>query len=711
VKESNSVPGPAKRPLNTQTAVERLKTLFDLLTALGVFCAVPASAGPPTNATASTHWSFQTVHRPAVPRFERARPEIRNPVDAFVAASLGERSGLLRAEADRRTLIRRLYFDLTGLPPSVEEVTAFIADSDPKACEQLIERLLASPHYGERWGRHWLDVAGFAESSMFIGDVPRQGFWRYRDYVIRAFNSDKPFNQFIIEQLAGDELFNWRAAGEFTPEQIDQLAATGFLRCPPDATDNQAITQMDKRYIAQQSAVEVSMKALLGLTINCVRCHDHKFDPIKQEEYYRLVAVFQPAYDPDQWLPGIWSEANAGPLRAIPLLPGAERRGVMAESCGWYDERVKLSKEKHPEGEKEKAGIKARLDELKARNKEVFKDVIWAAFDTTTSPTPGRLLKRGNYENPGEVVEPGVIAVLDQPDRTARFDQSPGEWTSGRRLALARWLTHPSHPLVARVMVNRIWQYHFGAGIVATPDDFGARGARPASQALLDWLAAEFVESGWSVKHLHRLILNSATYRQKTVPGQGEDVESVGQGAGTPTPAFAPGPRRLEAGAIRDAMLEVSGQLDRRLFGASVPTERRSDGAFDIKQGHADRFRRTVYIHTRRTYVPTFLTLFDEPQMDTNWPKRSTSAIAQQALALMNDPFVLECANALACRVEAEGGNSFESRLHRAFALAYQRAPSAEEVNALQSLTDGVENPWPAICQALISASEFLFVD
>lgn len=692
-------------------------------------------------------------------------------MDAFVAASLPKKSASLRAEADRRTLIRRVYFDLIGLAPSPEEVATFIADRDPKAYDRLVDRLLASPHYGERWGRHWLDVAGFAESSMFIGDVTRQGFWRYRDYVIRAFNADKPFDQFITEQLAGDELFNWRTADEFTPEQIDQLAATGFLRCPPDATDNQAITQMDKRYIAQQSAVEVSMKALLGLTINCVRCHDHKFDPIQQEEYYRLIAIFQPAYDPEQWLPGIWSEANAGPLRAIPLLPAAGRRRTMAESPGWFDERVKLAdrqryeierpfrdrwlrerltevsdevahqrlatlldtpaaqrteadedfciaearrlglteekfKELYPEVARQKEEVKARLDELKTRNKEVFKDVIWATFDTTTAPTPARFLKRGNYESPGQVVEPGVISVLDQPDRTARFGLPPGDWTSGRRLALARWLTHPHHPLVARVMVNRIWHYHFGTGIVATPDDFGARGARPVNQSLLDWLAVEFVESGWSVKHLHRLILSSATYRQETALRQRDHKTKE-----TFPAAFVPGPRRLEAGAIRDTMLEVSGQLDTRLFGPSVPTERRSDGAFDIKQGHAERFRRTVYIHTRRTYVPTFLTLFDEPQMDTNWPRRSASAIAQQALALMNDSFVLECAAAMARRVLAEGGNSFEGRLQRAFALAYQRAPSTEEVKTFRNTTVGAENPWPTICQALISASEFLYVD
>ena len=334
---------------------------------------------------------------------------------------------------------------------------------------------------------------------------------------------------------------------------------------------------------------------------------------------------------------------------------------------------------------------------MKARNKEAFKDVIWATFDSTTTPTPAHLLKRGNYETPGHVVPPGVIAVGGPPDRTARFDQAPGDWTDGRRLALARWLTHPEHPLVARVMVNRIWQYHFGTGLVSTPEDFGARGSRPISQELLDWLAAEFVEKRLECEAYppaHPQFRNlSPGYRESpwfssssfllVLVLEGNCAPGRRRGCArpaSPIAAFNPGPRRLEAGAIRDAMIEVSGRLDRRLFGPSVPTERRADGSFDLKQGHADRLRRTVYVHTRRTYVPTFLTCFDEPQMDTNWPKRSSSAIAQQALAQMNEPFMIECAGAFAARVMAEGGNTFAGRLWRAFELAYQRAPSAEEV-------------------------------
>jgi len=757
--------------------------------------APPSRSAIADSPSPKNHWSFQPAQRPAIPPLRLTDHPLRlaSPIDAFVIDKLAQHSAAIRPEADRRTLIRRAYFDLLGLPPTPEEVDAFVADPDPRAFERLVDRLLASPHYGERWGRHWLDVAGFAESSMFIGDIPRQGFWRYRDYVIRAFNEDKPYDQFIVEQLAGDELFNWRDTENFTDEQINLLAATGFLRCTPDATDNQAITQMDKRFAAQQSAVEVSMKALTGLTINCVRCHDHKFDPITQEEYYRVSAVFQPAYDPEQWLPAIWSGGWIGSLRVIPLLPGEERRQLMEESRKWFAEHKALNEQvrrleqdyrdrwlkqnraelgdeparatllaalETPHGERDEVVEKqlaaeatrlelngAKLRELfpeyalrhaKATNRieelkkgtERFKDnVIWGLFDTTTNPSPARFLKRGNYETPAHEVSPGVITVLDGPERAARFDQpSPGDWTTGRRLALARWLTHPEHPLVARVMVNRLWQYHFGTGIVATPDDFGARGSPPVSQELLDWLAAEFVEQGWSVKHIHRLVMKSATYRQSTVDSnrprarpslssseiivyEDEDEEEDEDDAPAPLAAFNPGPRRLEAGVIRDAMLEVGGRLDKRLFGPSVPTERRGDGSFDIKHGHADRLRRSVYIHTRRTYVPTFLTLFDEPQMDTNWPRRSTSAIAQQALALMNEPFVAECAHVFAARVTSEAGETFAGRLNRAFSLSYQRLPSADELALFEKTAAGLASPWPVICQALLGSSEFLYVD
>lgn len=287
-------------------------------------------------------WSFRKPVKVPFPRIKQ--PErVRSPIDAFILEKLEVHQLSLRPEADRHTLIRRLYFDLIGLPPAPEEVEGFVQDADPRAYERLVDRLLASPHYGERWGRHWLDVAGFAESSLFIGDVFRPEFWRYRDYVTRAFNEDKPYDQFIVEQLAGDELFDWRGADAFTPDQIEKLVATGFLRCPPDATDNQLITQMEKRYATQQAVVEVSMKALLGLTLNCVRCHTHKYDPIPHEDYYKLVAMFQPAFDPENWLAGIWTRNNPGPVRVIPLLDRPGREKFQRQSETWLPVRRRLN--------------------------------------------------------------------------------------------------------------------------------------------------------------------------------------------------------------------------------------------------------------------------------------------------------------------------------------------------------------------------------
>ena len=649
--------------------------------------------GAPSIEEGRKHWSFQPIRRPAVPGGEEA-----NPIDALIAARL-ETSGLgIAPAADRRALIRRVHFDLIGLPPPPAEVESFVNDPDPAAYEHLVDRLLASPHHGERWGRHWLDVVGFAESAMFIGDPIRPGYWRYRDYVIRSLNEDKPFDRFLVEQLAGDELFDWSAAENLSPEQVDLLSATGFLRTTPDATDNQPITQMDKRHAAQQAAVEVSMRAVLGLTFQCARCHDHKFDPIRQEDYYRLLAVFGSAYDPEAWLAGIWTADRPGPLRAIPILPRDERNALMQDSRAWP--AVKQDDE-------------ARRGAAKKRN-ALYQDAIWCLFDVTTRPSATRLLRRGNYETPGEEVAPGVPAVLEDAARPVRFDRPPGEWTTGRRLALARWLTDPKHPLTARVIANRIWQYHFGTGLVSTPDDFGLRGAPPVNPELLDWLAADLIDGGWRLRRLHRAILLSAAYRQRTMNEKGNEPRPA------LPPAYRPGPRRLEAGAIRDAMLDVAGSLDRRLLGPSIPTVRLKDGRFEVKKDHPDRNRRSIYISTRRTHVPTFLALFDEPIMDTNQPRRASSVIPQQALALLNGSFVLECAAGFARRVVEEGGATLEERLRWAYETAYGRPPSAEEADlfrdGLPPRGGGPEDPgdaafWRIACHAILASNEFLHVD
>ncbi len=714
---------------------------------------------------AEKFWSFQTPQRPVVPAL--ADKEIAfTSVDHFILRKQRDAGLALKPQADRRILIRRLYFDMLGLPPTSQEVQDFVESKDARAYEQLVERVLKSPHYGERWGRHWLDVVGWAESSLIVGDAIRPDFWRYRDYVIESFNKDKAFDQFITEQLAGDELVDWREADTFTPDMIEKLVATGFLRSAADGTDNQLITQKEKRYDTQQAAVEVATKALLGLTMNCVRCHDHKFDPITQEEYYKTIAIFQPAYDPANWVPGNLNTFAAGPVRAIPILNRAGRDKWVKNCQEVYDEQAELlfqidygienkfrdrfiseslekfdpqrkaalkralRHEERKRTKKETALVFAAAKELKvnslARLKEIYSemgsefqtarkrmkkqradfnanqpDLIWGLWDVSVKPSPTPLLTRGDYAKPAQAIEPGVIAVLDSGENSWK-PPKPGSFknTTGRRLAFARWLTNPDHPLTARVMVNRIWQYHFGTGIVSTPDDFGERGSRPSHPELLDWLAVEFVENDWSIKHLHRLILNSATYRQ----GSGSEGDLVLL-SGFPR-------RRLEAEIIRDRMLTVSGLLDQTRGGESVPSVANGPGNWMVDPEHKGRYRRSVYISTQRSKQPAILKTFDGPVMETNWPERTASAVAPQSLILMNHPFMLEGAAAFAKRIENHPGKAAD-RLRYAWQLAYGREPNPGEHALVSKLGSNIsiEPDWEVVAHAILSSNEFLYID
>ncbi|MDQ3622633.1 MAG: DUF1549 and DUF1553 domain-containing protein, partial [Verrucomicrobiota bacterium] len=522
------------------------------------------------------------------------------------------------------------------------------------------------------------------------------------------------------------------------------------------------------------------------LTMNCTRCHDHKYDPVTQQEYYELIAMFQPAYDPQKWIPGMVNQFGAGPVRAIPIADrkGREEFQRRMEELGrqnaelsyqkengipnkYRDRYIRehldevpasfdhglieqaLTREERQRGKEEKAAVFAvakhfnlgperlkklfpqmiaeqkenqrQQKELAAKGTQVG-EVIWALWDVSTNPTPARLLTRGEFKKPAHEVQPGILRALDragEPWQPPAPD--PSRQTTGRRLAFADWVVHPDHPLTARVMVNRVWQYHFGTGLVATPDDFGTRGAKPSHPELLDWLALEFIESGWSIKHLHRLILNSTTYRQsgKVVNDQWSVVTKDALTSGAPTSdalasdAFPR--RRLEAEAIRDAMLHVSGLLDRTMFGESIPTEAGGDGSFDLPATHPGRRRRSVYLSTRRTQLPTFLTLFDAPSMDTNWPRRNDSAIAPQALALMNHGFVLECADAFAGRI-LESRKKTAERIDFAFRLAYGRPPQPDEQELFGTLlaktgAGDERDAWRTIAHALLASSEFLYVD
>lgn len=730
---------------------------------------IPSSANRIDWQQARKFWSFRRPVRPPLP-FVEGRHQVSNAIDLFILKELEAKGITLNPMADRRTLIRRVFFDLIGLPPSPAEVEAFLADSRPDAYEHLVERLLSSPHYGERWGRHWLDVAGYAESNGIIADGLTPHAWRYRDYVIRALNKDKPYDRFLLEQFAGDELFDWRNSEVLTEEIEESLTATGFLRCTPDGTDTQDIFQLEKRWDHLQATVEVAMKASVGLVLNCARCHDHKFDPVLQEDYYSLVGLFLPAYDPDNWLPCTDARKSNWPVRYI-LKAGKTERNTAARTLQKWgtvikslnsDNRslatefhdrwlvaqatqgklpltldeiriLKLPAEKRtvegnrisanlrskhqaepeelrslfPEFERRADEIERKIAEARQSFDHADRDRIWALWDVSPSPPHSRLLVRGDFMSPGRVVPTGIPRIFDDPENPFVLPE-PGSETTGYRLALARWLTGAAHPLTARVMVNRLWQYHFGRGIVATPDDFGFQGSRPTHPELLDWLAVEFIQSGWSIKAMHRLILSSSVYRQSSQTDPQKVIrDSDNQLLSRRTP------RRLEAEAIRDAMLSVAENLDGRFFGPAIPLEQLDDGQYIVASDNAGRLRRSVYIRVRRTTPVSFLETFDSPQVDTNVPRRFSSNVPLQSLSLLNNPFVVECAKDFANRLFASEPDDETKRIVLAFEIAYSRSPSPDELDSSRGFFagDSSRSAWELFCHGLIASNEFLYVN
>jgi hypothetical protein len=711
---------------------------------------------------------------------------VRNPIDAFVLDALARHGLTLSPEADGLTLLRRVTLDLTGLPPTPAEADAFLGDPAPDAYERLVERLLASPRYGERWGRHWLDLAGYADSEGILdADTVRTAAWRYRDYVIRAFNADKPYDRFLQEQLAGDELSDYRAAHEtqkeLGPDVVECLVATGFLRCASDASRPDFVNLKDAAgyyYQTLDDTVKIATSATLGLTLECAKCHDHKYDPIPQAEYYRVQAVFASAYRPDQWVPQSQrrllaataaqekeahehAEAALAPVRKradelrqefagflftgrLGKLPEAIRDDVRVAVNTEPSQRTEVQKYLAAKFEKELKPDPKTLDRVlatefvtyKARQKEIEDELkrvktqppfpeIRALYDLP-GEAKTHLLRRGDYRSPGPEVEPGVLAALATPEPFAWAPPHADARTSGRRLAFARWLTQPGHPLTARVLVNRLWLHHFGEGIVATPDNFGTTGAPPTHPELLDWLADEFVRQGWSVKAMHRLILTSATYRQSAVRGpQSESQADPGNRL-----LGRQRLRRLEAEALRDAALSVAGVLNTEMFGEPVPVQRLPDGEVTAAAGAAGR-RRSVYVQVRRSQPVTLLQLFDQPVMETNCTRRGASTVASQALALTNGPFLTEMAEAFAARVEREGSDDPAGYAVR---IALGRPATAEErarLSAfLQEQASRYENTTPKsrpkespeqrpgrrhalvdLCQMLLCANEFAHRD
>jgi Protein of unknown function (DUF1549)/Protein of unknown function (DUF1553) len=664
-----------------------LNTIRPILALLLALLAAGHAATPSIDA-GRQHWAFQRLTKSAPPDVKNMA-WVRNDVDRFILAAL-EANGLRPSpEADRHTLIRRVTFDLVGLPPTPEEVETFVADRSPDAWERVVDRLLASPHYGERWGRHWLDLARYADSSGFHNDLDRPHAWRYRDYVIRSFNEDKPYARFMAEQLAGDEV---PGADEET------LVATGFCRNGPSNDDNMGNNKEQYRLDELDDVISTTSTVFLGLTIGCARCHDHKTDPISSADYYSLLAVFN----------------------------GTEKRGVPKES-----------------DEKEKA-------------KEAVK--FQALIETKAKVPPTHLLRRGSLQNKGPEVPPAVPVVLAAKPLEFPVPAADAK-SSGRRRALAEWMASPENPLTWRVLANRIWQHHFGRGLVATPSNFGFKGERPTHPELLDFLAARLIAEGGRWKPVHKLVLMSATYRQASgatsnqysvVSGQSSE-RSVPSGRTENWPlntersrATALDPdnkllwhmnlQRLEAESLRDSILFASGRLNTQLGGPGIkprlradllPASQRNKWPALTTEG-PDQWRRSVYIYVKRQLLMPMMELFDAPTTTDSCADRTKSVVPTQALVLMNDEFVEDQAGFLAQRSVMEAGGDLAKAVERMHLLALARVPTAERLKQAKSFisareaaytqeTSAKETPrhraFTDLAHVLFNSSEFITIE
>jgi len=709
----------------------RLSAVVVLLLAVN---AVPAT--PPAD-----DWAFRAFERPAVPEIRNARSEIRNEIDRFLLSKLSAHKLGFAPEADRRTLIRRVYFDLIGLPPAPEEVEAFVTDSSKDAYEKVVDKLLASPQFGERQALFWLDLVRFAETDGFKADDARPLAWRYRDYVIKSFNDDKPFDRFVKEQIAGDELY---------PNDPDALVATGFLRHYPD--EYNAVNLEQRRYEIITDITDVTAAAFLGLTAGCARCHDHKYDPVTQEDYFRFQAFFAGFWPTDAPLMTASAKAEYEKKLAAWEERTAELRAALAQIEEPYflkasarqrtrfpdeyaslldvptERRKPLEKQLAAMVEKQvvtrtgdvskslKGAEKDRYDALKAKWLEALKEKPAdppraQAMTDLPAPPPTNLLKRGDWRKPANELAPGFISVITPKDADTR----PRNGSSGRRAALAEWVASKDNPLTARVIVNRLWQQHFGYGIVRTSSDFGVAGDKPTHSELLNWLAHDLVAHGSSLKHTHRLIVTSSAYRQSAHGSE------AGAKADPDNKLLWQYPRRrLDGEALRDAMLAASGLLNPKAGGPSIfpelPAElQKNNPSWKPSADSAERNRRSVYVFVKRNLRLPLFTLFDAPDRNETCARRFATTTAPQALTLLNDSVVLGYAKAFAGRVTKEVGTGHEKVIERAFALACGRPPTSEERAAMLGfLTRHTGTDSEAVvdlCHALLNLNEFLYVD
>ena len=752
--------------------MNRNHTLFHVSTCIAV-CLAPVAVVRGAEPTASNettlveaaitdddraHWAFRPLRRPEPPRVQRA-DWVRNPIDQFILNRLEREQLTPLPPADRVTLIRRVTFDLIGLPPTPEQIDSFVQDSATDAYEKLIDRLLASPRYGPRWAQHWLDLARFAETDGFEQDHLRPNAWRYRDWVIDAFNRDLPFDEFVRLQIAGDEL---------RPDDPDAAVATGFALCGPDMSDINEVAE--RRHMVLNDIAATVSSVFLGLQMGCAQCHDHKFDPISQADFYRLRAFFEPSeLFRDQPLA---PRAHWARIREQKKKIEKQRREINRQIKALEQSaRKRLATEKTAKGFK--PGPTALLAALTATEREQYKTLkatrdnlrkqasstvpegrVFREHDAAVQPAYLRV--RGDFRRRGPQVRPAYPRIANRDGETVAALPKSGP-SSGLRTALANWLTRPDHPLVTRVLVNRVWQHHFGQGLVRSPSDFGRMGEEPSHPELLDWLATELPRRGWRLSVLHKLILTSATYGQASrssnpqwTPAQRAAAAENGSRSRRVDPEnrllARQNRNRLDAESIRDALLFVAGRLSPRQGGRGVmpplPREIRNQIRRDhwtVSPNEEDHRRRSIYLFVRRNLRYPLFDVFDRPDTNASCPKRNRSTTAPQSLALLNSELSLESARFLAGGALRHAGSDARAHVDWVYRKALGRTPAPEEqtiavefltTEAAQLRIEGREPselalPQPSLlgtapyrgaaltslCLSLLNLNEFIYVD
>jgi len=696
---------------------------------------------------ARTFWSFRPVRRPDVPGLR-----VSNPIDAFIEDRLANSGLALSPTAEPLVLLRRLSLDLRGFPPTIEEQTAFLAACSPSpplplshsaenegasrrsrereriAYESVVDRFLSEPAYGERWARHWLDLVRYADSNGYERDDAKPSVWRYRDYVIAALNDDKPYDRFVLEQIAGDEL----------PDASDEtLIAAGFHALGAWQDEVDPLEAPQYRADELDDMVRTMSQTFLGLTLGCARCHNHKFDPLTMVDYYSLVAILAPLKRP-----------NKGRMdRDIPLGTPEQIAAINArnEELAKLDAKIlEIITQKPADAEQQKAAIHERQRELRAKTPD--RPGAYRCYEDSPNPPPTYLLLSGRASNPGPLMQPRVPAVLTDSQPTFPESISPSlrpsvppSSSTLRRLTLAQWIASPDNPLTARVIVNRVWQHHFGEGLVATPSDFGAMGARPTHPELLDWLAHWFShDADWSLKKLHRLIVMSETYRQSTTVQSSmfkvqrlEANSTLNIERGTLNPnAIDPENkllwhfpyRRLDVEAIRDSMLAAAGNMNRQMYGPAVylPIDQAAIEAHTDKQAAWKASaepaidRRTVYAYVKRTLLVPMLESLDFCDTTQSTDRRAITSIAPQALTLFNGPFVNRQAEHFADRLRREAGDDSSRQIDLAFRLALSRRPTTAEAASLKRFLESeTESLGPQalvqVCRVILNLNEFVY--